>query len=135
EQSLDIEESLDNKSLQVNEVGFIFSGDEDNTVELILTDKVDAGAVDSGTFAELPDDVKSSMKVILETEFVARHIVLASPRLPTEQINAIEALLLDMDKSPEGETTLESFEDTVKFDDFPVEQSIERLKELYDLTF
>ncbi len=129
-----VDQSSGNQSLQVNEVGFIFSEDEDNIVELIISKEVDAGAVDSGTFAELPDDVRSSMKVILETEFVARHIVLASPELPDEQTSAIKELLLEMDELPEGKTTLESFEDTAKFDDFPVEQSIERLKELYNQT-
>ena len=129
-----IEQSSDAQNLQANEVGYIFSADEDNTVELILANEVDAGAIDSNTFAELPDDVKSSVKVLLETEQVARHIVLASPELPIEQMNAVKELLLEMDKLPEGKTTLESFEDTAKFDDFPVEQSIDRLIELYDQT-
>ena len=129
-----VEQASENSSLQANEVGFVFSEDEDNTVELILTNKVDAGAVDSDTFAELPDDVRSVINVILETEFVARHIVLASSELPAEQTTAIKDLLLAIDQSPEGKAVLESFEKTTKFDDFPVEQSIERLEELYNQT-
>ena len=39
-----------------------------------------------------------------------------------------------MDASSEGRAALESFENTAIFDEFPVEQSIERLEELYTQT-
>ncbi|MEM7772256.1 MAG: PhnD/SsuA/transferrin family substrate-binding protein [Cyanobacteria bacterium P01_A01_bin.37] len=116
------------------EVGFIFSTDEDNTVELVISGEVDAGAIDSETFARLPDDIRSSMQIVIETELVARHIVLASPEMTSEQVAAIKALLLAMDESPDGQAVLESFENTAQFDEFPVEQSIERLRELYNQT-
>ncbi|MEM6840183.1 MAG: phosphate/phosphite/phosphonate ABC transporter substrate-binding protein [Cyanobacteria bacterium P01_C01_bin.120] len=129
-----VEQSANNGSIGENEVAFVFSADESNTVELVVSGKTDAGAIDSGTFDELPDEIQASMKVIFESEMVARHIVLAGPELPAEQVNAIKNQLLAMDQSPEGNTALDSFENTTKFDEFPVEQSIGRLKELYRLT-
>ncbi|MEO1096026.1 MAG: phosphate/phosphite/phosphonate ABC transporter substrate-binding protein [Cyanobacteria bacterium J06638_28] len=129
-----IEQSSHEGSVGANEVAFVFSADEGNTVELVISGKTDAGAIDSGTFADLPDEIRDSMKVIFESETVARHIVLASPELPTEQVEAVKTQLLAMDASPEGNTALASFENTTKFDEFPVEQSIERLEELYRLT-
>ncbi|MEM9448911.1 MAG: phosphate/phosphite/phosphonate ABC transporter substrate-binding protein [Cyanobacteria bacterium P01_E01_bin.6] len=129
-----VEYTSEDEDLQSNEVGFIFSTDEDNTVELVISGEVDAGAIDSETFARLPDDIRSSMQIVIETELVARHIVLASPEMTSEQVAAIKALLLAMDESPDGQAVLESFENTAQFDEFPVEQSIERLRELYNQT-
>lgn len=134
---LDLIEQLPNHndgSIGDNEVAFIFSADEANTVELVMSGKTDAGAIDNGTFADLPDAIRNSMKVIFESETVARHIVLASPELPPEQVQAIKIQLLKMDESQAGQIALESFERTAKFDEFPVDQSMERLGELYRLT-
>ena len=129
-----VNQSTASNTLQDNEVGFIFSADEDNTVELVLSGEVDAGALDNGTFAELPDEVRSAVKIVLETESVARHIALVGAQTSTEQSDAIKDLLLAMDASSEGQAVLESFESTAKFDEFPVEQSIDRLEELYKQT-
>ena len=129
-----IEQSSSNNNIPSNGVEFIFSGDEDNTIELVLSNKVDAGAINSGAFDELPDEIRSSIKVILESESVARHIVLAGPMLSAEQVEKITEKLLEMDDASESQVILESFEGTAKFDEFPVEQSIERLRELYRQT-
>ncbi|MEM1311322.1 MAG: phosphate/phosphite/phosphonate ABC transporter substrate-binding protein [Cyanobacteria bacterium P01_H01_bin.153] len=129
-----VEQSANDGSIGENEVAFVFSADESNTVELVISGKTDAGAIDSGTFDELPDEIQASMKVIFESETVARHIVLAGPELPAEQVDAIKNQLLAMDQSSEGNKALEGFENTTKFDEFPVGQSIERLEELYRLT-
>mgnify|MGYP001794092443 CR=1 FL=1 len=129
-----VEQSAALDRLQANEVGFVFSADESNTVELVLSGAVDAGALDNGTFAELPEEVRSAVRIVLETDSVARHIVLVSAQTPAEQSDAIKEVLLSMDTSLEGQATLESFENTAKFDEFPVEQSIERLEELYNQT-
>ncbi|MGD1931408.1 MAG: phosphate/phosphite/phosphonate ABC transporter substrate-binding protein [Leptolyngbyaceae cyanobacterium] len=129
-----VEQSAALDRLQANEVGFVFSDDESNTVELVLSGAVDAGALDNGTFAALPEEVRSAMRIVLETDPVARHIVLVSAQTSAEQSNAIKDVLLSMDASSEGQATLESFENTAKFDEFPVEQSIDRLEELYNQT-
>lgn len=129
-----IEQTSNDSSIGENEVAFVFSANESNTVELVISGNTDAGAIDSGTFADLPDEIRASMKVIFESESVARHIVLVGPELSTVQMETIKTQLLEMDESPEGNTALENFEGTTKFDEFPVGQSIERLRELYHLT-
>ena len=129
-----VDMSSGTKGLQENEVGFIFSEDEGNTFELVISGEVSAGAFDNGTFAELPDEVQSRMTAIVETETVARHIVLAAPDLSVEQADAIKTLLLAMDESAEGQVVLESLARTTQFDEFPVEQSLEQLQEIYNQT-
>ena len=126
--------SSETQNLQDSEVGFIFSEDEGNTVELILSGEVAAGALDNGTFAKLPEEVRSMMTVIVETETVARLVGLAAPNLSAEQTNAIKSLLLEMEESTEGQVVLESFAGTTQFDEFPVEQSLERLQDIYNQT-
>ena len=126
-----IEQSSSEASALENSVNYIFSGDEDNTVELVISGKVDAGALDNGTFAALPKEVQSLMTVVSETESVARHIALIGTHVSLEQADEVKQLLLDMDESIEGREALAAFENTTKFDEFPVAQSIQRLNELY----
>ncbi len=126
-----VEQSLAKASTPENRTEYIFSEDEDNTIELVISGKVDAGAIDSGTFGTLPEEVRSLMTVVLETETVARHIALIGTHISSEQVAEIKQLLLDMDDSPDGREVLATFENTTKFDDFPVTQSLQRLETLY----
>lgn len=113
------------------EVGYLLTGDEDNTVQWVLTGKADAGAVDRKTFADLPAETRSRLVILAETERVARHMVLVRPDLPPAVVAALTGELTSMDSTEAGRTVLEAFEKTKKFDRFPAEASLERMRSLF----
>ncbi|NEP82729.1 MAG: phosphate/phosphite/phosphonate ABC transporter substrate-binding protein [Okeania sp. SIO3C4] len=120
-------------TVSANEVGFVFTDDDENTIQWVISGKVAAGAVDIGTFMEIPEVNREAMMVLAESEKVARHIVLVRPDMKPEMVEAVKAILLEMDRTAEGREALKKFEKTAKFDDFPPESSIERMRELYEL--
>lgn len=115
-----------------DEVGYVFSKDDQNNIQWVISGKVDAGAVDNQSYLEIPEESRNAMVILGETEEVARHAVLVRSGLPPEQVEAIKQILLDMDQTPEGKAVLEQFEETAKFDTFPTQKDIARMQQLYE---
>jgi phosphonate transport system substrate-binding protein len=129
-----IEKAEVNHAVAKDEIGYVFSGQEEVTVEWVLSGKVVAGALDSETWSELTPQVQDQLKIVAETESFPRHVVLAGPSLEAEQIDVLKATLLDMDNSKQGREALAAFSDTAQFDEFPEggEAAIARLQGTYD---
>jgi phosphonate transport system substrate-binding protein len=127
------EKSSANATISADEVGFVFSDDDENTIQWVISGKVDAGAIDIGTYMEIPEASREAMVILAQSDKVARHIALVRAGMKPEMVEAIKTILIDMDKTPEGQKILQEFEETAKFDDFPPESSIARMRELYEL--
>ena len=126
------EKESSNETVEQNEVGYVFSEDDQNNIQWIISDKVDAAAIDHRSFLKIPEESRQEMTVLSETEEVARHVVLVRPGLDPKLVETIKTILLNMDQSPEGQEVLEKFEETAKFDNFPTEGDISRMRELYE---
>jgi phosphonate transport system substrate-binding protein len=119
-----------------NEVGYVFTGDDENIVQWVLSGKVSAGAIDNITYAEdIPEETRANLTILLETESLPRHITMVSATLDPELVEAIKTLLVNLDQQPGGAEILEQFEKTAKFDEFPegLEAALARMRELYAL--
>jgi phosphonate transport system substrate-binding protein len=123
-----------NHAVAEDEIGYVFSGREDTTVEWVLNGKVAAGTIDDETFRELSEEDRKQLVVLAETEMYPRHVVLAAPDLTPQQIEAIKTTLVGMDESREGQAALKEFSDTAQFDEFPEgsEAAITRLQDAYN---
>lgn len=130
-----VEKAEANHTVAEDAIGYVFSGEDDNTVQWILEGKVAAGALDSETWAELSDEDRAQLAIIAETDAFPRHVVLAGPSLEGEQLDALKTAMLGMDESKDGQTALETFSETAQFDEFPegADDAIARLQESYEM--
>ena len=129
-----IEKSLPTSSVPDNAVGYVFSEEDENSIEWLLSGKVAAAAIDNRNFEKLSPEIKEQVIVLAETEKIARNLVLVRGDLPPDKIEAISSVLLAMDQTDEGKMVLEKFSRTTKFDQIPTAESINRIQELYQQT-
>ncbi|NEO83915.1 MAG: phosphate/phosphite/phosphonate ABC transporter substrate-binding protein [Spirulina sp. SIO3F2] len=123
-------------TISTDEVGYVFSEDDDNSIQWTLTQRVDAAAVGSSDFAKIPEEARQQLRILAETEAVPRQVVMVSPTLAPEEVSAIIEVLLTIGETEAEKEILEKFEKTTKFDEFPggVDAAFQRIRELYDLT-
>ncbi|MBY6058940.1 phosphate/phosphite/phosphonate ABC transporter substrate-binding protein [Leisingera daeponensis] len=108
--------------------GYVFSGDDENTIEWVLRGLVDAGAMSLRGLKRRAGDDFGSLEVLLETESIPRHVVSVSPGTTAAFSSALQEALVSMDQGNEGRKVLESFERTTKFDAIP-DQTLDMLDE------
>ncbi|MBE7536686.1 MAG: phosphate/phosphite/phosphonate ABC transporter substrate-binding protein [Anaerolineales bacterium] len=120
-------------SVMPEEIGYFFSGSTENSLALLLAGKIDAVGIQFDDYEELPADQKDQTKVIVKTQAVPRHMVMASPKLSAAFRQAISAVLLDMENSEDGLAMLALTEKTTRFDDFPPLGPARTINELVEL--
>lgn len=104
-----------------DETGFVFSGDDENTVEWVLRGHVDAGAMSHAGLKKRAGDDYSKLEIITRTENIPRHVVSAAPDTSDAFAGALRTALLHLDQSAPGRDVLKGFEKTAKFDPIPPE--------------
>lgn len=102
-----------------DEIGYVFSRDDENTLEWVVRGLVSAGATSNLDYDELPEEIKSQLVIVGETTTVPRQMVSVRPGLAPELVDKVERLLMDLDKSDEGREILAHLKNTRKFDDLP----------------
>lgn len=120
-----------NSSVSQNRVGYVFSYEDSNSIEWLLSGKVAAAAIDNQSYDKLPTAIKDTTIILAETEKIPRHLVLVRSNMPLEVTQDISAQLLLMEKTEAGKAVLEQFDRTKKFDKFPVEENLARMQQLY----
>lgn len=126
------EKSSPTDEIAADEVGYVFSKDDQNNIQWVISGKVDAAAVDNQSYLDIPEESREAMTILAETEDVARHVVLVRPGLSPELVEAIKKVMVNMDETEEGKTVLKTFEETAQFDAFPTDQDISRMQQLYE---
>ena len=124
-----------NQPVASDEVGFVFSYDDENTLQWVLNGFASAGVVDDYRFdVAFPADVTANLVVLARTETTPRQIVIASPALDESLIEAIKTALIGMDETEAGQAALKNFL-TSKFDEFPegIDVAVKRMREMMDI--
>ena len=116
-------------AVDVNEIGYIFSGDEENTIELVLDGKVSGGGISNQDYEELPAQLRERIVAFGPTIAVPRQLVAVRAGLDPAIVTRVEQLLVALEMSDEGRQILSSLKDTVKFDRLPAD-AIPALEEL-----
>ena len=77
-----------------NEIGYFFSRDEENTIDMVLRGMVAAGGISNQEFAEMPPELSENLGIFGRTLTVPRQIVsLRSGMDPAIRENIRELLL------------------------------------------
>ena len=102
-----------------DELGFVFSYDDENTLQWVLSGLVAVGATDDYHFdSAFPASATDELVVLTRTESVPRQVVVVRPDMDPELLDTIIQVLTTAHLTEEGKVALEPFQ-TSKFDQFP----------------
>ena len=102
-----------------NEVGYLFAGQDPNTMFWVLKGKVSAGVMSNENYLLEARRYLNSLKVIHKTFTIPRHVLGYRADLDPKLVARIKEILIKMDQSEEGKKALQDFEKTTKFDEIP----------------
>jgi phosphonate transport system substrate-binding protein len=111
-----------------DDVRYIFSHGDTNTIFLVLNGAAAAGAIDNEKYLKLAKNLEG-FKIIHETASFPRQIISYRADLPVTLMTKVKDILLTMPRSEQGLNVLRDFENTTKFDEVPA-QAIEMMKRL-----
>ncbi len=117
-----------------NEIGYFFSRDEENTIDMVLRGMVAAGGISNQDFDELPPELSEKLDIFGRTIAVPRQIVSLRPGMDPAIKENIRDLLLGLKDTPEGRQILEDMKESA-FDPLPAdfESTISHLRSLSTL--
>lgn len=127
--------SLDDQ-VAPDEIGYIFSDDDDTSLEWVNSGQVAAAATDDVSYVDdIPDDVRGNFTILAETEALPRQVAVVRPGMDEDLMAAIVDVLLHIHESEEGQAALEEFDDTARFDEFPegLEAALDRMREMLEV--
>ena len=126
-----IEKSIQSTQVSKEDVGYVFSYEDENSLEWLLSGKVAAVATEDRSFEKLSADLRDKVIILGTTEKVARNLVMVRKDMPVEQINAVSSILLAMEQTDEGKAVLEKFSRTKKFDKVSIDESLNKIQDAY----
>lgn len=100
------------------EVRYVFSRGDSNTIHKVANGEVAAGAVDDQRYHALAKNL-AGLKILHETASFPRQLVSHRADLPVTLVTKIKNLLLNMTRTAEGRNVLRDFDNTTKFDEIP----------------
>ncbi|MFO1189387.1 MAG: phosphate/phosphite/phosphonate ABC transporter substrate-binding protein [Alphaproteobacteria bacterium] len=101
------------------QVGFVFSGSDENTIFLVLAGHVDAGAAGGQDVQRMSES--GLVRVVEQSVTIPCHVMSHRPGLPAKLASRIRAILIGMDQTDEGRAVLARFDNTVRFGDIAPE--------------
>ena len=101
-----------------DEVRYIFSGGDTNTIYKVANGEVAAGAVADQRYHALVKNL-AGLTILHETAPAPRQFVSHRADLPVTLVTKIKNILLNMTRTEEGREVLREFGNTTKFDEIP----------------
>lgn len=101
------------------EVGYVFSYADENTMLWVLRGQVLAGATDNQNYLKEAKGNLDKLHVVHRTFSLPRHVVSYRAELAPRLVARVREVLMTMDQSEDGRKVLHDFERTTKFDGLP----------------
>lgn len=117
------------------EIGFVFSYDDENTLQWVLSGLTDAGVTDDYQFdIGFPREAVAQFVELARSEKTPRQVAVIRSGLDDELVAAIIQVLTTMHETETGQAALEPFQ-TSKFDEFPegIEAATARMREMMEM--
>jgi len=114
------------------EVGYIFTNSAEKIVDLVLSNKVAAGAFSNDDYERLEEKRRADLTIMAETEMFPRYLVSVRKDLAPALMIRLKEILLSMHQDGEGQKVLQKADNTTKFDMLPGGEETVRRK-LMDL--
>lgn len=117
-----------------DEVGYVFTDDDKNTVLWLMSGWIDAAATDPRRLAELDAAQPGAYRVVARSIEVPRHVGLHRAGLDPALAARLAEVLVAMHETGRGRETLDVFSETTRFDGFPggVEATFAPIHEMLD---
>lgn len=97
-------------------VSYYFAGEATNEAYWVAQKKADAAAFSNNDWEGLPEKVRAELRTIYETNPILRYVVSIRKELTPSIKEAIESILIQMDKDPEGKRALRKASDIKKIE-------------------
>ncbi len=81
-------------------VGYYFSGDEENSLVLVIDGRVAAAAISTVDWEELPPAHRDRMRIVARTSSLPRQLVSLRPGIEEEVRSRLEEVLLELTSDP-----------------------------------
>lgn len=107
--------------VEAGQIGYYFTGDEENTVEMVLQGRVAAGALSNEDYDDLSPELMEKLVTFDRTSTVPRQLVSVRPGLADERVGRLRELLTGLDQTETGRQLLAGLKKTSKFDVVPAE--------------
>lgn len=122
-------------SVSGQEIGFVFSYDDENTLQWVLSGLVSAGVTDDYNFDQaFPPEAIEKLVLLARTESTPRQVVVARAGLDEKLLEAIKQNLVGMNTTEAGKAVLKPHQ-TTQFDEFPdgIETATARMRKMMEL--
>ncbi|MCV6594922.1 MAG: phosphate/phosphite/phosphonate ABC transporter substrate-binding protein [Silicimonas sp.] len=116
------------------QVGYVFTGDDKNTLLWLTRGWIDAGATDPRNWETLQEARPGAFRAIAQSIEVPRQVVIRRAGLDAGLLDEIATVLMAMGDRPEAAKVLKKFHKTTRFDKFPrgVDATFAPIHELLD---
>lgn len=104
-----------------DQIGYLFSGDDENTVFLVLDGRVAAGALSGEDLEENAGSRADELVTVMRTVDVPRHGVVTRADLDPALATALTTVLGALHETADGQSVLEEFDGTERFDELTMD--------------
>ncbi|MEO0383446.1 MAG: phosphate/phosphite/phosphonate ABC transporter substrate-binding protein [Pseudomonadota bacterium] len=125
---------LDDHQPQTDEIGYVFTHSDRNTVYWLARGMIDAAATDPRGWAWLEAAQPGAFRVLARSVHLPRNVVLHRPGMDSALVDEVATVLRHMEDTSLGVEAMEAFFHTTRFDDFPLgrEATFDPLFQLVD---
>jgi len=110
------------------EIGYIFASTEANVVNLVLSNRVAAGAFSDDDYGALGEARKANIIILARSDPFPRHLVSVRKDFNPTLKNRLKEVLLAMSQDDEGRRIMQQTDNTTKFDLLPGGEEMVRRK-------